>query len=159
MGLEEMFTSISQRINDMFGFPDQLYGELIWSTIILICFLLIGWIVEHIFERYFKKLAKKTKTKLDDEILKNVKRPIYILVVFFGIYFFIHNISILGQYVGQRIIDDTTNAFGWDIQKQIDEGNLAIKKTSNDKYNLILNFNTNEVPQIITTINETFELN
>ena len=42
---------------------------------------------------------------------------------------------------------------------KITEGNLSIKKTSNDKYNLILNFNTNEVPQIITSINETFELN
>ena len=101
-----MFTSISQRINDMFGFSDQLYGELIWSTIILICFLVFGWIVENIFEHYFKRLAKKTKTKLDDEILKNVKRPIYILVLFFGIYFFVHNLSILAQYVEQRIIDD-----------------------------------------------------
>jgi len=100
-----MFTSISQRITDMFGFSDQLYGELIWSTIILICFLVFGWVVEHIFEHYFKRLAKKTKTKLDDEILKNVKRPIYILVLFFGIYFFVHNISILGQYVEQGLID------------------------------------------------------
>ena len=100
-----MFTSISQRINDMFGFSDQLYGELIWSTIILICFLVFGWVVEHIFEHYFKRLAKKTKTKLDDEILKNIKRPIYILVLFFGIYFFVHNISILGQYVDQGLID------------------------------------------------------
>jgi len=106
MGLEEMFTSISQRINDMFGFPDQLYGELIWSTIILICFLVFGWVVEHVFEVYFKRLAKKTKTKLDDEVLKNVKRPIYVLVLFFGIYFFVHNLSILGQYVDQGLIDN-----------------------------------------------------
>ena len=106
MGLEEMFTSISQRITDMFGFSDQLYGELIWSTIILICFLVFGWILERIFEHYFKKLAKKTKTKLDDEILKNVKRPIYILVLFFGIYFFVHNLSIVGQYVDQGLIDN-----------------------------------------------------
>ena len=106
MGLEEMFTSISQRINDMFGFSDQLYGELIWSAIILICFLVFGWIVENIFEHYFKRLAKKTKTKLDDEILKNIKRPVYILVLFFGIYFFVHNISILGQYVDQGLIDN-----------------------------------------------------
>ena len=42
---------------------------------------------------------------------------------------------------------------------KIKEGNLSIKKTSNDNYNLILNFKTNEVPQIITSINETFKLN
>ena len=76
MGLEEMFTSISQQINNTLCFSNQLYGELIWSTIILIAFLVFGWIVELIFEHYFHKLAKKTKTKLDDQILINVKRPI-----------------------------------------------------------------------------------
>ena len=87
MSLEELFSSISQRINDMFGFSNPIYGELIWSAIILVSFLILGWIIEHVFEHYFKKLAEKTKTKLDDEILKNVKRPIYILVIFFGITF------------------------------------------------------------------------
>ena len=95
MGLEETFATISQWFTDTFNLPDPLYGELIWSSIILVCFLILGWIVEHIFEHYFKKLAKKTKTKLDDEILKNVKKPIYALVIFFGLYFFIHNIYIL----------------------------------------------------------------
>ena len=64
--IENFSASISQQLNDMFGFQNQLYGELIWSTIILIAFLILGYVVEHIFEHYFKKLAKKTKTKLDD---------------------------------------------------------------------------------------------
>lgn len=106
MSLEETFTSISQWVTDTFQLPDIIYGELIWSTIILILFIILGWVIEHIFEHYFKRLAKKTKTKLDDEILKNVKRPIYILVIFFGLYFFIHNLSILNQYIDQKIIDD-----------------------------------------------------
>jgi len=106
MSLEETFSSISQRINDTFGFTDPLYGELIWSSIILICFLIFGWIIEHIFEHYFKKLAAKTKTKLDDEILKNVKKPIYVLVVFFGLYFFIHNLSVLNNYIDAKLVDN-----------------------------------------------------
>jgi len=106
MSLEETFSSISQGINDIFGFSDPLYGELIWSTILLILFLILGWIIEHVFEHYFKKLAKKTKTKIDDEILKNVKRPIYVLVIFFGIYFFIHNLSVLNQYVDINLVEN-----------------------------------------------------
>jgi small-conductance mechanosensitive channel len=98
MAIEDISASMSQWFNDTFGFSDQLYGELIWSVILLIGFLILGWIIEHIFEHYFKKLAKKTKTKIDDEILKNVKRPIYVLVIFLGIYFFIQNLSILNQY-------------------------------------------------------------
>ena len=106
MQLENLFTSISQQINNAFGFSNQLYGELIISTIIFIGFLILGWIVQHIFEHYFLKLAKKTKTKIDDEILRNVKRPIYVLVIFFGIYFFIHNLSVLDQYIDIKIIDN-----------------------------------------------------
>jgi len=106
MSLEETFSSISQQINDMFGFSNPIYGELIWSAIILALFLILGWIIEHVFEHYFKKLAKKTKTKIDDEILKNVKRPIYVLVIFFGIYFFIHNLSVLNQYVDINLVEN-----------------------------------------------------
>ena len=105
MSLEEVFTSISQWFTDTFKLPDPIYGELIWSAIILILFLIVGWIVEHIFEHYFKKLAKKTKTTLDDEIIKNVKRPIYILVIFLGIYYFIHNLSVLDQYIDKGLVE------------------------------------------------------
>jgi len=100
MGVEEISASISEWFNDAFGFSDPLYGEIIWSTILLVAFLILGWIVDNIFEHYFKKLAKKTKTKLDDEIIKNVKKPIYVLVIFFGLFFFIQNISILEEYRG-----------------------------------------------------------
>lgn len=105
MQLEELFTSISQQINATFGFSNPIYGELIWSTIILLCFLLLGWIVQYIISHYFERLAKKTKTNLDDEILKNVKKPIYVLVLFFGVYFFIQNISVFDQYVDRAIIN------------------------------------------------------
>ena len=41
---------------------------------------------------------------------------------------------------------------------KIKEGNLSIKKTSKNNFNLALTFNINEVPQIINSINETFVL-
>ena len=104
MAIEDISASMSQWFNDIFGFSDPMYGELIWSTILLVGFLILGWIIEHIFEHYFKKWASKTKTKIDDEILKNVKRPIYGLVIFFGIYFFIQNLSAIDQY--QDIINN-----------------------------------------------------
>ncbi len=85
-------------LNDTFGITDRLFAELIISTLIFIGFIILGWIISHVFEHYFQKWAKKTKTKLDDEILRNVKKPIYVLVIFFGIYFFLTNLSILNQY-------------------------------------------------------------
>jgi small-conductance mechanosensitive channel len=98
MNIEELSTSISEWFNNTFGFADPIYGEIIWSIILLTAFLILGYIIDHIFEHYFKILAKKTKTKLDDEIIKNVKRPIYVLVIFFGLFFFVQNISILEGY-------------------------------------------------------------
>ena len=111
MSIEELSASISEYINNMFGFSDQLYGELIWSTVLLIGFLVFGYIIEHVFEHYFKKWAEKTKTKLDDEILKNVKKPIYVLVLFFGIYFFMHNLSILNAYFDIKNQFDLSEVF------------------------------------------------
>ena len=54
--------------------------------------------VYHIFERYFTRWAKKTKTKLDDEILRNIKKPIYFLVILIGIYFSLEILTILEDY-------------------------------------------------------------
>ena len=98
MGFEETSASISQKINELFGFSDPLYGEIFWSVILFIGFLIFGWIIEHIFEHYFSRWAKKTKTELDDEILKNIKRPIYVLVLFFGLFFAIQNLSIVDNF-------------------------------------------------------------
>lgn len=104
MNLEEMFSQISQQINSMLGFSNSLYGELLWSTIVLILFIALGWFIEHSITHYFEKLAKQTKTTLDDEILKNVKKPIYVLVIFFGIHYFIQNISVFYRYVDRTIV-------------------------------------------------------
>ncbi len=94
-------------MNDVLAFGNQFLKDLglaefesqmIVSILVFIGFLILGYIIEHIFEHYLKAWAKKTKTKLDDEILKNVKKPIYILVIFFGVFFFANNLSVLDPY-------------------------------------------------------------
>jgi len=120
MNIEQVFSSISQGINDFFGFSNTLYGELIWSILILIVFLILGWIINHVFEHYFQRFAKKTKTKLDDEILKNVKRPIYVLVIVLGILFFLQNLSILDPYFHMTEVTSVTEIVnGVEVQKEV----------------------------------------
>jgi small-conductance mechanosensitive channel len=106
MDISQFTSSASEWITNALGLTDPLIGEIIISTFVFIFFLILGWIVSHIFEHYFLKFAKKTKTKLDDEILKNVKKPIYVLVIFLGLYFFVHNLSVLGQYIEIKTVDD-----------------------------------------------------
>lgn len=106
MDIKDISNSVNQWINETLKFQNPVYGEVIWSIILLILFFILGWFISHIFEHYFLKWSKKTKTTLDDEILKNVKKPIYILVVFFGVYLSIFNISILYNYIDKNLVDN-----------------------------------------------------
>ena len=99
MDINGFLASASEWITQKLGLSDPLIGELIISTLIFVGFIILGWVISHVFEYYFLKWAKKTKTKLDDEILKNVKKPIYILVIFFGLNYFLWNLTILEQYI------------------------------------------------------------
>jgi len=104
--ISELTNSASKWISNLLGYSSPIIGEIIVSTVVFILFLILGWIIVHIFEHYFIRWAKKTKTKIDDEILKNVKKPIYILVIFLGLFYFIQNLSIIEEYIEGKLIQD-----------------------------------------------------
>jgi len=102
MGLEANLAALNDIVNNLL--PENLPGyvaEGITSAIILVAFIIIGWIVYYIFQRYLTKWAKKTKTKLDDEILKNIKKPIYFFVILVGAYYALNNFTLLKSYSGE----------------------------------------------------------
>jgi small-conductance mechanosensitive channel len=81
------------------GIPmTPLIGEMIVSIGIFIFAIFVGWIVYHIFERYLMRWAKKTKTTLDDAILANIKKPIYLFVIIIGSYYGLEFLSVLKPY-------------------------------------------------------------
>ena len=94
--------SLTEFFNNLLGEvgidTSPLIGEIIVSIMIFAIFIILGWIVYRIFERYFTKWAKKTKTNLDDEILANIKKPIYFLVMLIGAYYGLEFLSILEPY-------------------------------------------------------------
>ncbi len=75
-----------------------LVGEIVVSIMIFAISIILGCIVYRIFERYFTKWAEKTKTNLDDEILANIKKPIYFFVILVGAYYGLEFLSILEPY-------------------------------------------------------------
>ncbi|MBN2603390.1 MAG: mechanosensitive ion channel family protein [Candidatus Thermoplasmatota archaeon] len=93
---------LSQFINDQLGKAGinvaPVVSEIIVSVGIFLVSLLVGWIVYSIFERYFSLWAKKTKITLDDAILANIKKPIYLLVIIFGLYFGLEFLSFLKPF-------------------------------------------------------------
>jgi len=94
--------SLTEFFNNLLGEvgidTSPLIGEIIVSIVIFAIFIILGWIVYRIFERYFTKWAKKTKTNLDDEILANIKKPIYFFVILVGAYYGLEFLSILEPY-------------------------------------------------------------
>ncbi|MCW4003337.1 MAG: mechanosensitive ion channel family protein [Candidatus Bathyarchaeota archaeon] len=80
---------------------DQLTSEIIASAIIFSIIAVVGWTVYFVFSRYLVAWAGKTKSTLDDDILKNVK-PITILIVLIaGFYYSLSSLSSLQPYTVQ----------------------------------------------------------
>lgn len=78
---------------------DPIVGQGLAAFLLFAFSLIIGWMVFHLFEHYFSKWAKKTKTNLDDEIIKNVKRPLYFLVILIGFWTAVDQLVFLDVYL------------------------------------------------------------
>ncbi len=76
----------------------QLVSETLAFAIILGIALVIAWIGHTIFKRYLLRLAIRTKSNLDDTILNNIRAPIFILALLFGVYYGLLEVSFLNNY-------------------------------------------------------------
>lgn len=81
-----------------FGIDDPLTLQICVAFIFFVLSFIAGWIIYHVFEHYFTKWAKNTKTTLDDEIIKNVKKPVYFLVILIGFYYGIDQLTAFDVY-------------------------------------------------------------
>lgn len=76
----------------------QIESEIVASLIIFSLAMIIGWIIYSIFKRYLIHWAKETETKIDDQILKNIKAPIILLSLLLGLHYGLQPLSFLGPY-------------------------------------------------------------
>ena len=81
----------------IFG-ADALTSEIIVSVIMFSIVAIIGWVSYFIFSRYFSRWAARTKTTLDDDILKSVKTIIILLIVIVGVYYAISPLDFISSY-------------------------------------------------------------
>jgi small-conductance mechanosensitive channel len=90
--------SLAELINQILNL-DMMLSETISFVIILSAALLVAWIGHSIFKKYIQRWATKTHTKLDDNILKNIRAPIFLLALLFGVYYGLSGVSFLEEYV------------------------------------------------------------
>lgn len=77
------------------------YWDIVIALTIIIASVIFTRLVNLIIEKYITKWTKKTKTTLDDEILKVTKLPIFFIILVIGIYFALIQLSILSEYYVQ----------------------------------------------------------
>jgi small-conductance mechanosensitive channel len=76
----------------------QLVSEVVAFSIILSLAIVIAWIGHSLFKKYLCRWAAKTQTNLDDEILRNIRAPIFLLAILFGLYYGLAGIASLQAY-------------------------------------------------------------
>jgi small-conductance mechanosensitive channel len=89
--------TLSQLLQQYIGLS-QIVSEVIAFSIIFSLAMLIAWIGHSIFKRYLCRWAAKTESNLDDEILHNVRAPIFLLGILFGLYYGLVGIASLQAY-------------------------------------------------------------
>jgi len=75
-----------------------IQNEYFQFLIIIVGSFIFARIVHFIITKYFRKIAKKTKTEIDDILVKIVKKPLCTLIVFIGFYFGLKSLSALAIY-------------------------------------------------------------
>jgi small-conductance mechanosensitive channel len=89
---------INNALRDAHILVTPVVGQIIAAVVFFILSIVAGYVVYHLFEHYFSRWAKKTATTLDDEIIKNTKRPIYYFVILLGFYYAVEQLSFLAVY-------------------------------------------------------------
>ena len=77
-------------------------GQIIIAVSILVIFLGLAWLVRFVLVRFFRKLAKKSETKLDDAVLSAAQKPLFAIVILLGLYLAVlpfHNITDTWSYI------------------------------------------------------------
>ena len=67
--------------------------------LIIVSAFIIAQVVHFILSRHFKRLAEKTKTDIDDIILRTTTKPVYFTILLIGLYFAARALDIIAPYI------------------------------------------------------------
>ncbi len=79
---------------------DLSTSEAVISLTFLLSSILLAWVGNRIFERYFTRWTQKTSTTLDDKILHNIRTPIFLIALLVGAYYSLDTLSFLSAQRG-----------------------------------------------------------
>jgi small-conductance mechanosensitive channel len=97
VSVNKMVFGLTELFQDLFQLG-QFESEIAAAVVIFAFSVGLGWAVYLIFRSYFSQWAKRTKTKIDDEILRNIKAPVLLLATLFGLFYALNSLSFLAPY-------------------------------------------------------------
>ena len=93
-------TNLSDLIQNVFQL-NHATSEIIASILTFSLVATIGWIAYFVFGRYFSAWAQKTRTTLDDAILRNLKTITILLTVIVGFYYSLISLTFVQPFAEQ----------------------------------------------------------
>ncbi|MBU0457705.1 MAG: mechanosensitive ion channel family protein [Nanoarchaeota archaeon] len=123
-------------------YGQYLLNRYIISLLILVATVISAKLLLFIFEKILGKLAKKTKTEVDDIIFEKTKRPFFYLIIVYGLKLSLLNLEINGAVI--RIVDSLMAIVFIFILARVADviltvwGNTFAKKTSSSLDDVLL---------------------
>jgi small-conductance mechanosensitive channel len=82
----------------LFDIAGLFANEFVQSALILIGSIIVSIVLYIVLTRIAKRAAEKTKTDLDDKLLRNTKNPAFAFIVFIGLYMSLKTLSYFNPY-------------------------------------------------------------
>lgn len=82
----------------MVSFETLFQNEYFQFSLILIGSIIFAQIFNFTLKKYVKRITQKTKSDIDDIILSIITKPLYILIIFIGLYLALKSLSALAPY-------------------------------------------------------------
>jgi small-conductance mechanosensitive channel len=79
-------------------FNGLMNNEYFVAILIIIISFILSKVINYILKKYAEIFAKKTKTDIDDIILKIIKGPLHFFIIFIGVYIAVRSLNILVPY-------------------------------------------------------------
>jgi small-conductance mechanosensitive channel len=99
------------KIMDLFENPLPAPLDNVWGVFLLTLgvWLIISLVIIIILDPFVKAFTKKTKTEVDDIILRIIRKPLLVLVFFYGV---VNSLRILDEFIPEAILDIINALYG-----------------------------------------------
>ena len=80
-------------------YSSYIMNKYSYAALIFFGFIVLSFLIRHIYKVVFLRIARKTKTEVDDKLVEATKWPLSLIVLFFGI-----KVSIIPLNLSEKVL-------------------------------------------------------